>query len=103
MTRDAHVIPSAAGSITIEADALAGLVRAAAERVDGARVRRPRRGLDVSVAGGSVRVTLELACRFGTVLPELARAVQESVVTALREATSLEVAAVDVSVEELDA
>lgn len=102
MSRAGHVIPSAAGSITIEADALAGLVIAAVERVDGARVRRPRRGLDVSVEGGTVRVELELACRFGLVLPELARAVQESVTTALRDATSLAVAAVDVSVEELD-
>jgi uncharacterized alkaline shock family protein YloU len=102
MSRAAHVIPSAAGSITIEADALAGLVIAAVERVDGARVRRPRRGLDVSIEGGAVRVALELACRFGLVLPELARAVQESVATALRDAAGLAVAAVDVSVEELD-
>ncbi|HUH15546.1 MAG TPA: Asp23/Gls24 family envelope stress response protein [Gaiellaceae bacterium] len=102
MSRDAHVIPSAAGSITIQADALAGLVVAAAERVDGARVRRPRRGLDVSVEGGGVHVALELAARYGIVLPELARAVQAGVTTALREGTGLDVRAVDVSVEELD-
>jgi len=102
MSRDAHVIPSPAGSITIAADALAGLVIAAAERVDGARVRRPRRGLDVSVEGGAVRVTLELAARYGAVLPELARAVQAGVTTALRDGTGLAVGAVDISVEELD-
>ena len=102
MSRAGHVIPSAAGSITIGGDALAGLVIAAVERVDGARVRRPRRGLDVSIEDGTVRVALELGCRFGLVLPELARAVQESVATALRDAAGLAVAAVDVSVEELD-
>ena len=102
MSRDAHVIPSPAGSITIAADALAGLVIAAAERVDGARVRRPRRGLDVSVEGGAVRVRLELAARYGAVLPELARAVQAGVTTALRDGTGLAVGAVDISVEELD-
>ncbi|MHB1242881.1 MAG: Asp23/Gls24 family envelope stress response protein [Gaiellaceae bacterium] len=96
------MIPSAAGAITIEADALAGLVIAAVERVDGARVRRPRRGLDVSIEGDAVRVALELAVRYGSVLPELARAVQASVATALRDAASLTVAAVDVTVEELD-
>jgi uncharacterized alkaline shock family protein YloU len=102
VSRDGHTIPSAAGSITIEADALAGLVVAAAERVDGARVRRPRRGLDVEVDGGRARIELELAAPYGAVLPELALAVQTSVAGALRESAGLEVAAVDVSVEELD-
>lgn len=102
MSRDAHVIPSPAGSITIEADALAALVIAAAERVDGARVRRPRRGLDVSVANGTARVELELAARYGAVLPELALAVQAGVADVLRGSAGLTVGAVDVSVEELD-
>ena len=102
MSRDAYVIPSPAGSITIEADALAELVIAAAERVDGARVRRPRRGLDVAVADGRATVELELAARFGAVLPELAQAVQREVAQTLSGATGLTVAAIDVSVEELD-
>jgi uncharacterized alkaline shock family protein YloU len=102
VSRDGHVISSPAGSIRIEADALAELVIAAAERVDGARVRRPRRGLDVVVADGRATVELELAARFGAVLPELAQAVQRSVAETLRAATGLEVAAVDVSIEELD-
>jgi uncharacterized alkaline shock family protein YloU len=102
MSRDGHVISAPAGSITIEADALAELVIAAAERVEGARVRRPKRGLDVAVAEGRVSVALELAVRFGAVLPELAQAVQESVAETLAGATGLTVAAVDVSVEALD-
>lgn len=102
MSRDAHVSKSAHGEIRIEADALAGLVVTAAELVDGARVRRPRRGLDVTVGNGSVRVELELAARYGAVLPELAAAVQASVTDALRSSTGLSVERVDVAIEELD-
>ena len=103
MSRDSHVLKSPQGEIRIEGDALAGLVISTAELVDGARVRRPRRGLDVSVADGAVQVELELAARYGTALPELARAVQESVTDALRTAAGLIVERVDVSIEELDA
>ena len=73
----------------------------AAELVDGARVRRPRRGLDVSVTDGTARIELELAARFGTVLPSVAREVQANVATALLASAGL-AAAVDVSIEELD-
>jgi uncharacterized alkaline shock family protein YloU len=102
MSRDAHVIRGAAGEIRIEGDALAGLVIAAAELVDGARARRPRRGLEIDVADGSVRVELELAARYGKVLPELARAVQDNVSEALRASAGLTVDRVDVAIEELD-
>ena len=102
MSRDAYVVKNTGGSIRIEGDALAGLVVAAAERVDGARVRRPKRGLDVAVADGGVRVELELAARYGVALQGLARDVQTGVATALGEAAGLRVAAVDVSIEELE-
>ena len=101
MSRDGHVIEGRHGSIRIEGDALAGLVVTAAEQVAGARVRRPRRGLDVSVSDGSAHVEVELAARYGVVLPELARAVQRSVAGALRESAGLE-SRVDVAVEELE-
>jgi uncharacterized alkaline shock family protein YloU len=102
MSRDGHVLKGPQGEIRVEGDALAALVISAAELVDGARVRRPRRGLDVSVADGVVQVELELAARYGSVLPELSRAVQESVTDALRTAAGLTVERVDVSIEELD-
>lgn len=102
MSRDGHLSKSAHGEIRIEGDALAGLVISAAELVDGARVRRPRRGLDVTVTGNSVRVELELAARYGTVLPELARAVQAGVTEVLRASTGLVVERVDVAIEELE-
>jgi uncharacterized alkaline shock family protein YloU len=102
MSRDGHTLENALGSVRIEADALSALVVAAAERVSGARVRRPRRGLDVVVADGRARVELELAARYGLVLPELAQSVQESVAGALRDAAGLDVDTVDVAVAELD-
>ena len=102
MSHDEHTIAGAGGTIRISADALTGLVVAAAELVDGARVRRPRRGLDVAIKDGRANVALELVARYGTVLPELGAAVQQSVTEALRTSTGLEVAAVDVAIEELD-
>ena len=102
MSRDGHVLKGAQGEIRVEGDALAALVISAAELVDGARARRPRRGLDVSVADGKVEIELELAARYGIVLPEVARAVQQSVTNALQTSAGLTVARVDVSIEELD-
>jgi uncharacterized alkaline shock family protein YloU len=103
MSRDGHLIRGTLGAIRIDGDALAALVVAAAEHVEGARVRRPRRGLDIAVADGRVRVELELAARYGTVMPGLAHNVQSEVATALSRSTGLQVDAVDVSIEELDA
>jgi uncharacterized alkaline shock family protein YloU len=102
VSHDGHVIRGPYGSIRIPGDALSALVVTAAERVDGARVRRPRRGLDVTVTDGRARVQLELAASYGAVLPEVGLAVQASVATALKDSAGLDVAAVDVSFEELD-
>jgi hypothetical protein len=103
MSRDGHTVVGPHGPIRISGDALSSLVVTAAELVDGARARRPRRGVDVAIEGERVRVELELAARYGTVLPELSRAVQDGVAAALRDATGLAVERVDVAVEELDA
>jgi uncharacterized alkaline shock family protein YloU len=78
------------------------IVVRAAETVDGARVRRPRRHLAVELDEGEARVELELAVSFGKVLPEVARDVQERVAAALGTMCGVNVKAVDVSVEELD-
>ena len=102
MKHDGHTITGPGGTIRIEGDALAALVVAAAEHVDGARVRRPRRGLSVAIADGRARVELELAVRYGASLPELGASVQQAVSEALRRSAGLEVDAVDVSIEELE-
>ncbi len=102
MSRDGHTIRGPAGTIRIDGGALAALVIAAAELVDGARVPRPRRGLDVVVADGKARVELEVAAAYGAVLPALGREVQANVAGVLRDSAGLVVEAVDVSIEELD-
>ncbi len=102
MKHDGHTIAGPGGTIRIEGDALAALVVAAAELVDGARVRRPRRGLTVAIADGRARVEIELAVRYGASVPELAEAVQAGIAEALRTSAGLEVDAVDVAVEELE-
>ena len=99
---DEHTITREEGTVTVTAGVLSQLVVAAAETVDGARVRRPRRGLDVDVDGGKVRVEVELAVRYGEVLPDVAGEVQRRVDAALRDMAGFDAAAVDVSVEELD-
>lgn len=99
---DAHVVRESEGSITVTPAAMTQIVVQAAQSVDGARVRRSRRGLEVAITGGRARVTLELAARYGAVLPELASEVQARVAGALRTMCGLEVEAVDISIEELD-
>jgi uncharacterized alkaline shock family protein YloU len=98
----AHVIHDEVGSIEISPGALTQIVVQATESVDGARVRRPRRGLEIAIAEGRVRVELELAARLGVVLPDAARDVQERVARSLNQMCGLSVDAIDVSVEELD-
>ncbi len=97
-----HRITGPGGAIEITGGALTQLVVQAAESVPGARVRRPRRGLDVEVADGRAHVELELAVTFGDVVPDVAREVQDRVSEALRGMCGLTVDAIDISVEELD-
>jgi uncharacterized alkaline shock family protein YloU len=97
-----YVVAGTRGSITVTPSALAELVVRAAESVDGAEVRRGRRRLDVDLADGHAQVRLELAARYGVVLPQLAREVQERVADALASMCRVEVDAVDVSVEAVE-
>ena len=90
------------GAVRITDAALTQIVVRAAESVQGIRVRRPRRHLDVAIDGASARVELELAVSYGRVLPDAARDVQERVAGALGSMCGLDVTSVDVSVEELD-
>jgi uncharacterized alkaline shock family protein YloU len=97
-----HELHGPGGTITISPAALTQVVVGAAELVDGVRVRKPRRGLDLELADGRAQVSLELVARFGTVLPDLAREVQEQVRRALEGMCGVSVDRVDVSVEELE-
>jgi uncharacterized alkaline shock family protein YloU len=97
-----YVIREPAGTITVTPGVLSQVVVGSAESVAGARVRRPRRGLELAVEGDQARVSVELAVRYGEVLPEVAGEVQRRVRDALRAMCGLGTSAVDVSVEEVD-
>jgi uncharacterized alkaline shock family protein YloU len=97
-----YVLEATHGTVTITPSALAELIVRAAELVDGAEVRRGRRRLDVDVSEGKAWVRLELSARYGVVLPELARDVQQRVSDALTSMCGVDVQAVDVSVEEVE-
>jgi uncharacterized alkaline shock family protein YloU len=91
-----------APGVRVTDSALSQIVVHAAESVAGARVRRPRRRVEIAVDGNRARVELELVAQYGSTLTEVGRAVQEQVAAALRTMTGLEPAAVDVAIEELE-
>jgi uncharacterized alkaline shock family protein YloU len=99
-----YVVREAAGTITVTPAALTQLVVHAAEAVEGApaRVRRGRRHLEIEIEDGRAHVELELSARYGAILPEVARGVQERVADALATMCGVDVTAVDVSVEEVE-
>jgi uncharacterized alkaline shock family protein YloU len=97
-----YVVDATHGTITVTPSALAELVARAVEAVEGAQVRRGRRRLDIEISDGTARVRLELTARYGAVLPELARDVQQQVADALASMCRVDVQAVDVSVEEVE-
>jgi uncharacterized alkaline shock family protein YloU len=97
-----HVLAEAEGAITIADAVLQQVVVQSVESVDGARVRRARRHLEIELDGSRARVEIELSAHYGAVLPELARGVQSCVSEALERICGLDVDAVDVTVAELE-
>ena len=98
---DQLVVTEPEGTIVVPAATLASLVARAAELVDGARVRRPRRSIEIDVADGAATVAIQVAARYGAILPELAAEVQERVARAVEKMCSVEVRSVHVAIEEL--
>jgi len=89
------------GSITVTAAALTELVAVAARSVEGVRVRRPRRAVDVRHGDGRASVSLELVAPHRDSLAELAHAVQERVGRAFAAVSGLEIERVDVEIAEI--
>jgi uncharacterized alkaline shock family protein YloU len=89
------------GTVTVTASALTRLVAGAAQSVDGAKVRRPKRGVEVSHRSGRASVSVELSAAYGAPLPELARSVQQRVAEAVAGTSGLEVERVDVEIVEI--
>jgi uncharacterized alkaline shock family protein YloU len=98
---DPLVFQRAEGTVTVTAAALTELVARAARGVEGARVRRPKRSIEIRHDDGRASVTLELGARYGVPLPQLAHAVQERVAEALGRVSGLRVERVDVTLEEV--
>ena len=88
-----------ADGVRVTDSALTQIVVRAAEAVDGVKVRRPRRHLEIDLAAGDARVTLDLTVEYGLVLPEAAQAVQQRVADALGTMCGVNVRSVDVNVE----
>ena len=88
------------GSVRVSEAALVQVVDGAVSAVDGARLRRRRRR-SVELADGRARAELEISAAYGSVLPDVARDVQEQVAGALTRMCGVEVDAVDVAVVEL--
>jgi uncharacterized alkaline shock family protein YloU len=82
-------------TVMIADAAWARIVAHAAEQVEGVRVRR--RGVERD----GDRIAVQVAARYGTVLPDAARAVQAQVAEAVRTMCGVEPTSVDVAVEEL--
>ena len=99
---DGLTIPSDGGTISVTAAALSAVVVRAAESVDGIRVRRPKRDVEVEIAGESARVELELAARYGVVLPDAAQDAQQRVSDALARMCGVATSTVVVNFEELE-
>jgi uncharacterized alkaline shock family protein YloU len=89
--------------VKITEGALVQIVVRAAEGVDGVRVRRARRKVEIEIEEGRARVDLELAIAYGSVIPDVAREVQREVAGLLERMCDVKVDAVDVAVEELEA
>ena len=84
-----------ADGVTITDAALTQIVVGAAEQVDGARVRK--RGVELDEES----VAISLAARYGVVLPDVARDVQQRVAEALATMCDLNMR-VDISLDEID-
>jgi uncharacterized alkaline shock family protein YloU len=96
------VLEGTHGTVTVPAPTLTSLVVQATESVDGVRIRRARRHVDVALIDGHARVSLEVVARYGEALPELARSVQERVTDALTTMCGVIVESVDVEVGEIE-
>lgn len=62
---------------------------------------RPNHGVDVSIDGNSIELTVRLIIRYGCRIPDVALEVQKSVKDAVEKATSCPVAAVHIIVQQV--
>jgi uncharacterized alkaline shock family protein YloU len=87
--------------IKVTDSALTQIVVRAAETVEGVKVLRPRRHLDVDLTAGDARVVVDIKVAYGHVLPDAARDVQARIADALATMCGVNVRSVDVNVEDV--
>ena len=92
------------GNIHISEEVLAAISAAAALEVEGVSSltnpskKNAAKGVHIKLEEEKVVVTMSVLMAYGHTIPEMGRAVQEAVKTAIESMTGLEVAAVNVSV-----
>ena len=92
------------GNIHISEEVLAAISAAAALEVEGVSSltnpskKNSTRGIHVKLEEEKVVITMSVLMTYGHTIPEVGKAVQEAVKTAIESMTGLEVAAVNVSV-----
>jgi len=92
------------GNIHISEEVLAAISAAAALEVEGVSSltnpskKNAARGVHIKLEEEKVVVTMSVLMSYGHTIPEMGKAVQEAVKTAVESMTGLEVAAVNVSV-----
>ena len=89
------------GHASISADILSRYAADAAREVAGVRGLTGRRPARISGSGGRVTVEVHLDVEWGASIPELGREVQERVRSYLERMTELDLAAVNVVVDEI--
>ena len=92
------------GNIHISEEVLAAISAAAALEVEGVSSltnpskKNSTRGIHVKLEEEKVVITMSVLMTYGHTIPEVGKAVQEAVKTAIESMTGLEVAAVNISV-----
>lgn len=105
--------PDEMGNIHISEEVLAVIAAAAAQEVDGVSSlaggfggdladlvsgKKLNRGIEIRVAEEKVSVRLAIIVKYGHVIPEVGRAVQDAVMSAVENTTGLDVECVNVHV-----
>ena len=89
-----EVLASIAAAAALEVEGVAGMAAHLAERLG----KSLTRGVHVKIEETYVTVDVSILMAYGATIPEVAKAVQENVKTAVESMTALQVAAVNVNV-----
>lgn len=94
--------PTPSAEFSITEGAVRGLIRAAGDSVPGALIGRCRLDGDVTVPGTPITVAVEASVPWGEPIPAAAHQIREGIADALHRHTELTLAAVDVTVTDVN-